>query len=92
MRSSARKSFMRTLIYIVLTVVSVIALAFVLAAGVGFFIYIAIAAVIVGCAVALGRHWIGKWRARKQPLGKHARAEKAAGRVLKDIERTINKQ
>ena len=71
---------------------SVVALAFLLAAGVGFLIYIAIAAVILGCAVALTRHWVRKHRERKHPLSKHARAEKAADRALKDIERTINKQ
>ena len=83
---------MKTLLYIVLTVVSVVALAFLLAAGVGFLIYVAIAAVILGCAVALVRYWVRKHQERKHPLRTHARAEKAADRALKEMERTINKQ
>lgn len=86
------ENFVKTLLYLILTVVSVVALAFLLAAGVGFLVYIAIAAVIIGCAVVLVRHWVRKHQKRKYPLGRHARLEKAADRALKDMERTINKQ
>lgn len=83
---------MKTLLYILLTVVGVIVIAYLLMTAVGLLIYIAIAAVILGCAVALIRYWVRKHQERKQPLRTHARAEKAADRALKDIERTINKQ
>lgn len=47
---------------------------------------------ILGLVVALVRSWIWKRNERLHPLRQHARAEKAADRALKDIERTINKQ
>ncbi len=83
---------MKTLLYILLTVVSVVLIAYALAAGVGFLIYIVIAAVLLGSAVAFIRYHIRKHQERKHPLRLHARAEKAADRALKDMERTINKQ
>ncbi len=73
-------------------VAALIVIASLLSVTVGFLIHIAIAAVILGCVIALVRYWIRKHQERTHPLRQNARAEKVADRTLKEIERTINKQ
>lgn len=82
----------KVLFTILMAVVGVVLIAYMLAAAVGTLMYIGIAVAILGIVVAIVRSWMQSHHERKHPIRQHAKAEKAADRALKEMERTVNKQ
>jgi len=82
----------KVLFYILLAVVGVVLIGYTLAAAVGTLMYIGIAVAILGIVIAIVRSWMQSHHERTHPIRQHAKAEKAADRALKDMERNINKQ
>ena len=83
---------MKTLFYILLTIGSVIVIAYLLAATTKLILDLAVATAIIGGGIGLLRYGIRKHHERVHPVRQDARATKAADRALKEMERTINKQ
>jgi uncharacterized membrane protein (DUF106 family) len=82
----------KTLLYLILTIVGLVVIIYMLMTTLGLLIHVAIAAVVITVIIALIRYWYVSHQERKAPHRKHLRASKAAERALKDMERNVNKQ